>query len=128
MSERRPFVLAHPEARRRCADWVLRDAPEGWRVVGMPPRRTLAQNDLIHPTVETIAKAIGRPTDKNSLRKLRRLLLEQWRNETGRHPEFERSMDGKRWVCVDSGTADLDKPDCSEFIEFLLATEAEVTA
>ena len=103
-------------------------APEGWRVTVEPPKRSLDQNSLIHPTVATIAKALGRPTDVESLRQLRYLLLEQWRFETNRRPIYERSFDGARWVCVDKGTSDLDKPDCSEFIEFLLAQEAEVTA
>jgi hypothetical protein len=59
---------------------------------------------------------------------LRYLLLEQWRNETGKPPMFQRSYDGQRWVAVDKGTSDLDKPDCREFIEFLLATEAGLEA
>lgn len=87
-------------------------------------RRTLPQNSLIHPAIERIAKALERPTDTESLRRLRYLLLEQWRHETHRNAQFERSFDGLRWVNVDKGTSDLDKPDCSEFIEFLMATEA----
>ena len=122
------FVLGgHPEARYRAACAVA-DAPDGYVVTVKPPGRTLEQNSMIHPVVEVIAKALGRPTDKESLRRLRYLLLEQWRNETERKPIFERSFDGLRWVSVDSGTSDLDKPDCSEFIEFLLATEAVVVA
>ena len=82
-------------------------------------KRSLDQNAKIHPTVLELAKQLGRPTDKTELQKLRYLLLEQWRNETGRAPMFERSLDGLRWVNVDSGTSDLDKPDCSEFIEWM---------
>jgi hypothetical protein len=33
-------------------------------------------------------------------------------------------MDGLRWVNVDTGTSDLDKPDCSEFIEWMLSQES----
>ena len=94
-------------------------------------RLAVARALLLEPfglTEATLAKALGRPTDVESLRQLRYLLLEQWRHETGRPPMFQRSYDGMRWVCVDKGTSDLDKPDCSEFIEFLLAQEAEVTA
>ena len=125
--DKRLFVLSHAEARRRAMAAVA-DAPEGYAVTVQPPRRTLDQNSLIHPAIATLAKALGRPTDVESLRQLRYLLLEQWRHETGRPPMFQRSYDGMRWVCVDKGTSDLDKPDCSEFIEFLLAQEAEVTA
>jgi hypothetical protein len=44
--------------------------------------------------VARIAKACNRPTDTDSLRKLRYLLLEQWRHETNRSPMFVRSYDG----------------------------------
>ncbi len=78
--------------------------------------------------VEKIATLLGRPTDKESLRQLRYLLLEQWQHETNRPPMFQRSYDGQRWVSVNKGTSDLDKPDCSEFIEWMLATESGLTA
>lgn len=118
-----------PEAHgwiQRLAEWAKANTTRGKPVTitAKQARRTLPQNSLIHPCVTSIAKALGRPTDAESLRKLRYLLLEQWRHETGRSPMFERSFDGMRWVCVDKGTSDLDKPDCSEFIEFLLAQEA----
>lgn len=127
MTEKQLFVLANDAVRRRAVAAVA-EADEGWRVKIEPPKRTLDQNALIHPTIATLARALGRPTDVESLRQLRYLLLEQWRHETGRPPMFQRSYDGLRWVCVDKGTSDLDKSDCSEFIEFLLAQEAEVTA
>jgi hypothetical protein len=124
---KKTFILAHQTARMRAAQAVA-ESPEGYIVTVSPPTRSLSQNSMIHPVVTTLAKALGRPTDVESLRKLRYLLLEQWRNETGRPPEFERSLDGMRWVVVNKGTSDLDKPDCSEFIEWMLAQEAEVTA
>ena len=86
-----------------------------------PPKRTPAQNDHIHPLVREIANDAGRPTDEESLRVLRYLLLEAWRNETRRPPMFERSLDGMRLVDVSRGTSELDRPDCSEFLEWLQA-------
>lgn len=119
------YILAHDEARRRALSAVS-DAPAGYVVTVKPPGRTLDQNALIHPTITELAKALGRPTDKENLRQLRYLLLEQWMHETGQPPMFQRSFDGARWVCVNKGTSDLDKPDCSEFIEFLKATAADL--
>jgi NinB protein len=116
------FRLVHDQARRRCSEAVA-EAPDGHIVTIGPPGRTLDQNALIHPTVSSIAKALGRPADKESLRQLRYLLLEQWTHETQRPPMFQRSFDGQRWVSVNKGTSDLDKPDCRDFIEFLIATE-----
>ena len=97
---------------RETAIEAIRTAVEGSKVTVSHPTRTLDQNSLIHPVIEVIAKALGRSTDVESLRQLRYLLLEQWRHETGRPPMFQRSYDGQRWVCVDKGTSDLDKPDC----------------
>jgi hypothetical protein len=108
-------------------DYIRDSAPDGYVVTIKPPARTLDQNSLIHPTVAEIAKKLGRAVDKESLRQLRYLLLEQWMHETNRPPMFQRSFDGARWVSVNKGTSDLDKPDCSEFIEFLKATDAEIT-
>jgi hypothetical protein len=120
------YILAHDEARRLALE-AVRQASLGYVVRVDPPKRTLDQNSMIHPVVEKIAKLLGRPTDKESLRQLRYLLLEQWQHETNRPPMFERSYDGQRWVSVNKGTSDLDKPDCSEFIEWMLATESELT-
>lgn len=122
-----------PEAHawlQRLAAWAKANTLQGRPVTitAREVKRTLPQNSLIHPVIGRIAKALERPTDTESLRRLRYLLLEQWRHETRRNPLFERSMDGLRWVNVDSGTSDLDKPDCSEFIEYLLALEAQLYA
>jgi hypothetical protein len=117
------YILAHDLARRRAVAAVA-EAPDGHVVTIGPPGRTPDQNALIHPTVSSIAQALGRPSDKESLRQLRYLLLEQWMHETQRPPMFQRSFDGQRWVSVNKGTSDLDKPDCRDFIEFLIATEA----
>ena len=126
MSEPRTLILRDELIRRRAVAAVV-EADLGMVVTIKPQTRTIPQNSLIHPTVKTIAEALGRPTDVESLRQLRYLLLEQWMHETNRPPQFQRSYDGQRWVCVNKGTSDLDRPDCSEFIEFLLATEASVT-
>ncbi len=109
-----------------CA-WVQRRLADGKKVTltVADEKRSLPQNHMIHPVVRRIAKAAGRPTDEADLTKLRYLLLEQWRHETNRPPMFERSIDGLRWVSVTRGTSDLDKPDCSEFIDWLLAFEAQ---
>lgn len=122
-----------PEAHawiQRLAAWTKGNVARGRPVTitAKEVKRTLPQNSLIHPVVERIAKMLGRQTDTESLRRLRYLLLEQWRQETNRAPVFERSYDGLRWVSVDKGTSDLDKPDCSEFIDWLLSEEAQLSA
>ena len=109
----------------KAAAWIKRQIGNGKRVrlTLADDRRTLPQNAHIHPVVRRLAKQLGRPADAEALRKLRYLLLEQWRAETGRGALLERSLDGLRWVDVSEGTSDLDRPDCAEFIDWLLAQE-----
>lgn len=122
------IVILSTKLARQTAHQYVEDAPADTILTFSPKRRTLPQNAHIHPVIERLATALGREKDEESLRKLRWLLLEQWRHETDRNPLFERSMDGMRWVSVDKGTSDLDKPDCSEFIDWLIAQEAQVCA
>jgi hypothetical protein len=117
------FNLTNDFLRERALE-AVRAAPEGDRVIILKPKRTLNQNALIHPIIRQIAVDAYRPVDEEALRRLRYLLLEAWRNETGRQPMFERSLDGMRMVNVDGGTSDLEKPDCSEFIEWMFAWHA----
>jgi ribosomal protein L30/L7E len=123
-------VLHDPQQGYQCLlrTWEL---VKPWLVSGhklelriSPPKRTLDQNALIHPLVGKIARAANRATDEESLRVLRWLFVEQWRSETGRPPLYEKSLDGLRLVNVTSGTSELDKPDCSEFIDWLYAWAA----
>lgn len=112
----------------RLIAWATANVQRGKPVtiIAKEQKRSLPQNSHVHPLVSEIAKALGRPTDTESLRRLRYLLLEQWRHETNRNPAFERSIDGMRWVSVDKGTSDLDRPDCSEFIDWLIAQSAQL--
>ena len=115
---------------QRLAAWAKGNTQKGQAVtiIAKQAKRTSPQNAHIHPVVGRIAKAVGRATDEESLRVLRRLLVEQWESETQRPPQVVRSWDGLRWVDVSRGTSDLDKPECAEFIDWLLATEAGLVA
>jgi hypothetical protein len=126
------FAVLHNPQQAHAAITALYQTLKPWLVAGTKfhlkvtqEKRSMPQNSKIHPVVREIAEGAKRPTDEESLRVLRYLLLEAWRNETGRKPMYERSLDGMRIVNVDSGTSDLDKPDCSEFIDWLEAWKAE---
>lgn len=56
MTDKRSFVLAHPEARRRAMAAVA-DAPDGYRVEIREPKRTDGQNDRFHAICTDIAKS-----------------------------------------------------------------------
>lgn len=55
MTDRRLFVLAHPEARRRALACVS-DAPDGYRVIVEPPKRNIEINAALHATLGEIAE------------------------------------------------------------------------
>lgn len=55
MSERKLFILAHQEARRRAAQFAMA-APEGWYVEFKPVTRTILQNAKMHGMFGDIAR------------------------------------------------------------------------
>jgi hypothetical protein len=87
-------------------------------------KRSKPQNDHIHPLVRAIGKAMQYPNED----RLRLLLVEQWRAETGRGKQFVPSIDGARMIDVSNSTKELDKPDAAEFIDWLHAQAAELGA
>lgn len=55
MSERKLFILAHEEARRRASQFAM-SAPDGWYVEFKPVTRTIAQNAKMHSMFSDIAR------------------------------------------------------------------------
>jgi hypothetical protein len=111
----------------KLAVWVKAHTTQGKAVVvtAARPPRTSPQNRLIHPLVQEIAVKAGRPTDKASLDELRWLLVEAWRHETRRPSHYARSLDGLRMVDVSNRTSALDKAEAAEFLDWLIAWEAQ---
>lgn len=87
------------------------------------PTRSSPQNTAIQGLIRNIGKALI-DTDHD---RLRMLLCEQWRYETGRPGEIVKSFDGLRNVDISNRTSSRDKADASEFIDWLAAKEAEIT-
>lgn len=110
----------------KAAAWIKRrtEAGKPVKITLEEERRTKAQNDHIHPVVRRIAVAAGRPTSDEALDELRWLLVEQWRHETSRGGRWVKSLDGLRMIDVSNRTSKLDKPDGSEFLDWLIAWEA----
>lgn len=108
---------------RKLADWIKARTLAGRAVVlsVADERRSKPQNDHIHPVVRRICAAIGR-TDVDYVRAL---LVEQWRHETRRPRQYQVSLDGLRMVDMSFSTAAMDKSDCSDFLDWLIAFEAK---
>lgn len=128
-ADRRVFVLAHDEARRRAVACVA-EAPAMYRVVVSPPSKSRDQEERYHAMIGDIAKQcehIGRKWDAESWK---RLLIDEFADEmrsagTPLHHDgagtVVPSLDGKRIVQLGIQSRLFWKAEATAFIEFLLA-------
>lgn len=125
MGIKKHFFLVDNEARRRCADWALNTAPDGWHVLFQEPGRTLDQNAALWPILDAFARQIQWPVNG----KMEWLESEEWkailtaafRKETGR---LAAGIDGGV-VMLGSSTSKMAKREFSEFLEFLHCIAAQ---
>jgi hypothetical protein len=124
MTEKRLFILAHSEARRRAMAAVA-DAPEGYRITVAPPLRSLDQNAALHALLGEIAARcewVGRKWDIDTWK---RLLVGAWDRATGQEALLLPALDGKGIEVVFRRTSSLSRAECSELLEFVHAWAAE---
>lgn len=57
MNEQQTFILAHPQARRGCAEFAMQ-APEGWHVTFRPQTRTLVQNARLWAMLADVSRQV----------------------------------------------------------------------
>jgi len=124
MTERRLFVLAHPEARRRAMSAVA-DATEGWRVVIEPQKRSLDQNAKFHALCSDIASSgaewAGKP---RTAAQWKVLLVSGHAYATKEGAEMVPGLEGE-FVNIRESTAAMCKRRGSSLIEYTLAFCAE---
>jgi hypothetical protein len=131
MSDKRSFILAHPEARRRAMACVA-DAPDGYCVDVRPPTKRRIQEERYHAMIGDIAKQmehIGRKWDADDMK---RLLIDEFADQmrasgTPLHHDGRvvPSLDGRRIVQLGIQSRDFYVKEASQFIEFLFALGAE---
>lgn len=132
------FHLVHQEARRRCADYALHEAPEGWRAAFEEPKKKREQEERYHAMLGDISKQCDYHGRKLPLNSWKRLLVEAFvhilREEAkgqGKPDPFPDegevlpSLDGRRIVQVEVLTRDFTVAQASAFIEHLFAYGAE---
>ena len=124
MSDKRLFVLAHPEARRRACQAVA-EAPEGYRVEVSPPKRSNEQNAALHALLTEIAARCVWGGQKHDLYTWKRLLVGAWDRATGQPVVMLPALDGKGVEVVFRRTSSLTRRECSELLEFVNAWAAE---
>lgn len=126
MSDRRVFVMAHAEARRRCADFALNHAPDGYIATFTPALKKRVQEERYHAMIGDIAaqwEFLGQKWHRDDMKRIlvdafaesMRMLGEPVHHDGRVVP----SVDGKRVVQLGIQTKDFWVKEASDFIEFL---------
>jgi hypothetical protein len=88
--------------------------------------RSTDQNDMFHALIDQVAKAMKGVGSDWSADDWKRLLIDQWANETGRKlGKVAPSLDGQRVVQLGLQSHKFTVEEGSEFIEWLLCWMAE---
>lgn len=123
VTERKLFVLAHPEARRRAMAAVA-EAPDGWRVTVQEPTRSLDQNAAQWPILEAFSQQLTWPVNGAMVRmdpeEWKDVLTAAFKGETTR---LAMGLDGGV-VMLGQRTSKFSKAQFSDWLEFLNATAA----
>lgn len=123
-SDKRVFVLAHSEARRRAMACVA-EAQEGSVVSVGQPVRNGAQNALLHSLLGEIAETVEWAGKKRTVEVWKRLLCAAWLRARGESIEVLPALDGHGVDLVYAPTSSLSKAECAELIDFVTAWAAE---
>jgi NinB protein len=120
-ADSRSWVLSRSETQRKLIASLVYESEAGWVVKLEPPRRSLAQNNLLHALLTEAVQA-GLATDDG-----RRLTVDEaktafvtaWMEETGQTTDMV--MFGGRPVQLRRSTTELTKAELSELVEFIYA-------
>ena len=123
MSEKKLFILAHPEARRRAMAAVA-DAPDGWAVTVQERGRSTDQNAAQWPILQCFADQLKWPVNG----KLEKLSPEEWKDILTaafrqESPRLAQGLDGGV-VMLGQRTSKFGKREFSDWLDFLHATAA----
>ena len=127
MSDKRMFIMAHAEARRRAMQAVA-EAPEGYRVTVEPPKRSLDQNAALHAMLGEIADRCEWAGRKWDIDTWKRLLVGAWDRATGEPVTMLPALDGRGIEVVFRRTSKLTRRECGELMDFIGAWCAEQPA
>lgn len=112
------FTLVHQTARQRAAQACL-DAPEGWEVWIIEPKRTSAQNRLLHKLLQGLAGRIwfGKP---RTMEDWKMLMVSGHAVATRRDTEIVPGLEGEL-VALRESTANMTKSRLSSLVEYIQA-------
>lgn len=124
MSDKRTFILAHVEARKRAAQ-AIAEAPAGYVVELREPTRNTAQNALLWVILSAFSEQLEWPVNGRMVK----LTADEWKDvlSAGFRKEQARLAMGLDGGVVMLGlrTSRMGKREFAEFIEFLQAVAAD---
>lgn len=118
MSEKRLWILAHAEARRRAVA-AVEESPQGYVVTVAPPKRSGPQNDRLWAMLTEIAEQVVWYGQK--------LTKEEWKDvfTAGlKRQKVVPGLDGG-FVVLGSSTSRMSKTELSDLMELMSAFGAE---
>ena len=93
MSDKRTYILAHQEARRRaCA--AVAEAAEGYVIEVRPPTRNGAQNAALHALLSDIAEHCEWAGQRQDVETWKRLMVGAWSRATKEPVTLLPALDG----------------------------------
>lgn len=114
MSERRIFILAHPQARANAIE-AIRQAPDGYRVEVKPQSRTLEQNARMWAMLTELSRQVVWHGQQ--------LTAENWKDVLTaalKRQQVVPGVDGG-FVVLGTSTRRMTKGEMAELIEFITA-------
>ncbi len=119
MTDRRTFILSHPEARRRAVECVI-DAPAGMVVRVEPATRSLEQNARLWAMLADISKQVvwhGRKLDSEAWKHVFTAAMKK--------QDVVPNIDGTGFVVLGQSTSKMTKGEMSELQTLIEAFGAE---
>lgn len=124
MSDKKLFVLAHQESRRRCAEYIA-CAPDGHVVTVKEPTRNLEQNALLWVLLAAFSEQLKWPVNGAMVKlepdEWKDVLSAAFRQETQR---IAMGLNGGM-VILGMRTSTMGKRQFAEFIEFVQSVAAD---
>lgn len=120
---KQPFILAHPEARRRAIE-AVRTAPDGYAVTVGEPNRSLEQNSAQWPILQAFAEQLRWPINGAMVH----MTPDDWKDVLtasfrGEQALLSQTLDG-RVVMLGQRTREFGTREFSDWLDFLHATAA----
>lgn len=118
MSDRRTFIMAHSEARRRAMAAVA-DAPQGYAVTVAPPKRSLEQNAALWARLGEIAEQVEWHGQH--------LAAAEWKDVFSAALKKQKAVPGidGGFVILGSSTSRMSKAELSDLLELIASFGAE---